>query len=78
MSSAWSWQNCIQIFYLLVSMIVFANFVRSWFGISVRGSLQDGDKAIRRQGAVDWVKMGEQSMVEGMFFFLLSTFSNSY
>ena len=36
--------------------------------------LRNGDKAIRRQGAVDWVKMGEQSMVEGMFFFFISTF----
>ena len=86
-SSAWSWQNCIQVFHLLVSVIVLASFVRSWFGISfgfgfkkavsVRGSLRDGDKAIRQQGAVDWVKMGEQSMVEGMFFLFVIYFSNS-
>ena len=26
------------------------------------------DKAIRRQGVVDWIKMGEQSVAEGSFF----------
>ena len=81
---AWSWQNYIQIFHLLVSVMVLASFVGSWFGISfgfgfkkavpVRGSsLRDGDKAIRRQGAVDWVKMGEQMVAEGMFFFYFSS-----
>jgi hypothetical protein len=80
-SPAWSWQNYIQIFHLLVSVVVLASFVGSWFGISfgfgfkkavsARGSLRDGDKAIRRQGTVDWVKMGEQSVVEGKFFFAI-------
>jgi len=79
MGPAWSWQSYIQIFHLLVSVIVLASFVGSWFGISfgfgfkkadsVRGPLRDGDKTIRRQGAVDWVKMGEQSVAEGMFVF---------
>ena len=42
--------------------------------VSVRGS---GDKAIRRQDAVDWVKMGEQNVAEWtvkVCFSLLSTF----
>ena len=60
-------------------MIVLASFVGSWLGISfgfglnkavsVRGPLRDGDKS--RQGAVDWVKIGEQSVAEGMFFFVI-------
>ena len=59
--------------------MVLASFVGSWLGTSfgfgfgftkkagsVRGSLRDGDKAMgRRQGAVDWIKMGEQSVAEG-------------
>ena len=74
-----------KFFHLLVSVIVLvllASFVGSWFGISfgfglkkavsVRGSLRGGDKAIRRQGAVDWVKVGEQSMAEGMLYLLSS------
>ena len=63
-------------------MLVLASFVGSWFGISfgfgfekkagsVRGSLRDGDKAIRRRGVVDWVRMGEQSVAEGYFFVYL-------
>jgi hypothetical protein len=83
-SPVWSWQNYIQVFHLLVSVMVLASFVGSWFGISfgfglikkpvsVRGSLRDGDnKAIRsRQGAVDWVKMGEQRVAEGNFFLVI-------
>ena len=79
-SPAWTWQNYIQVFHLLVSVIVLASFVGSWLGISfgfgfnkngvsVRGTLRDGDKPIRRRGAVDWIKMGEQSVAEGTFFF---------
>ena len=61
-------------------MIVLASFVGSWFGISfgfglkkavsVRGSPWDGDKAIRRQGALDWVKVGDQTVAEGMLYLL--------
>ena len=58
--------------------MVLASFVGNWLGISfrfgldkkvgyVRGSLRDGDKAIRRRGAV-------VNVAEGDFFFLLSTF----
>ena len=76
-TSVWSWQDYIQIFHLLVSVMVLASFVGSWFGISfgfgfkkavsARGSQQGSDKV---QGAVDWVKMGEQSVIEGGFFSL--------
>ena len=43
------------------------------------GSLRDGDKAIRRQGTVDWIKMGEhwQSVAEGKFFVFYLLFSSS-
>ena len=81
-SPAWTWQNYIQVFHLLVSALIPSSFVGSWFGISfgfgfkkkagsVRGSLRDGDKAIRRRGVVDWVRMGEQSVAEGYFFVYL-------
>ncbi|KAF8804632.1 hypothetical protein BYT27DRAFT_7106313 [Phlegmacium glaucopus] len=75
MTPAWSLQDYVQMFHLFVSVMVLASFVGSWFGISfgsgrkrmvsVHGSLRSGDKALRRQGAIDWVKMGEQSVVEG-------------
>ena len=66
-------------------MLVLASFVGSWLGISfgfgfkkkagsVRGSLRDGDKAFRRQGVVDWVRMGEQSVGEGYFFLVYQLF----
>ena len=63
--------------------MVLASFVGNWLGISfrfgldkkvgyVRGSLRDGDKAIRRQGAVvnrAWLKVTS---------FVLSTFSERW
>ena len=66
-SPAWTWHIC----YFLVSLMVLASFVGNWLGISfrfgldkkvgyVRGSLRDGDKAIRRRGAVvnrAWLKV---------------------
>ena len=71
----WSWQDCVQILHLLVSVMVLASFVGSWFGISFGFklkkvvSLRDGDEAVRHHGAIDWVKMGEQSIVGGRVFF---------
>ena len=57
-------------------MIILASFAGSWFGVNfgfrlkkavfVLGSLLYGDKA--RQGAVDWINMGKQSVAEGMFY----------
>ena len=72
---AWSWQKYIQIFHLLISVMVLASFVASWFGISFGSRLQKagslwvgGKSKRRRQGAVDWIKMGVQSVLEGWFF----------
>ena len=56
-SSAWSWQNYIQIFHASLEV----GLDSLGFGlkkvVSVRGS---GDKAIRRQNAVDWVKTQDE------------------
>jgi Helix-loop-helix DNA-binding domain len=74
MGPVWSWQDYIQMFHLLVSVMVLASFVASWLGITFgfgpkkTVSIRDGNKSIRRHGVVDWVKMGEQSIVEGVFF----------
>lgn len=75
----WSWRDYAQMFHLLVSMMVLVSFVGGCFGvsfgfglkktISVRGYLRD--KVIHRQGVIDWVKMGEQSVAEGMIFFFV-------
>jgi len=85
MAAVWSWQDYVQTFHLLVSVIVLASFVGSWFGISFRsglkrvvsgrGSLRGGDKALRRHGAIDWVKIGEQSVLEGGFVFFVAIYS---
>lgn len=76
MAAAWSWQDYIQMFHLLVSVMVLGSFFANWFGITFGFGLKrtifirDGDKAIRRQ-AVNWVKMGEQSIIEGGGFLLV-------
>ena len=81
MTPAWSWQDYVQIFHLLVSVMVLASFIGSWFGLSFGSglkkavSIRGGDKTTRRQGAIDWVKMGEQSAIKGGFFVIY--FSNT-
>ena len=58
-SPAWTWRNYIQVFHLLVSVMVLASFVGSWFGFSFGiwfNKRVGSDKAIRRQSFVDWVQ----------------------
>jgi len=77
-SAAWAWKEYVQLFHLIVSLLILGSFVANWLGLSVgvgkavargRGmsirTLRRTRSAARAAGAAGWLKLSEESVLEG-------------